>query len=291
MSIIEKALQRMATSPPKGHRNKQRAPTPNSQGLRTSGDERNTLDQALAEAEPALKLDYISLRRNGVIAPDEMASRVSDQFRRIKRPLLANVTGKGGYSAEHGNLIMVTSSVAGEGKTYTAINLALNVARELDYTVLLVDADVIKRRTSELLGIADRPGLVDLLHNDRLQVCDTLLRTDVSHLVVLPAGQCHVYATELLSSHEMRRLVNELSARYSDRIVIFDSPPLLATAEAQVLAEAVGQIVLVVEACRTPPSAVEEAVATLDKSKPIGLVLNKSRQALAADYYGNYYKN
>jgi protein-tyrosine kinase len=189
-----------------------------------------------------------------------------------------------------GNLIMVTSALAGEGKTHTAFNLALNVAREHDYTVLLVDADVIKRDTSTLLGIADRPGLMDLLSDDKLHVGDTLLRTDTSHLVVLPAGKYQAQATELLASREMQRLVSELSNRYPDRIILFDSPPLLATAEAQVLAGLMGQVVLVVEAGRTPQSVVEDAIATLNTSQAIGLVLNKNQQSLGGDSYGGYYK-
>lgn len=291
MSIIEKAMHRVSESPPIENDFQDQSVTRfHGQHIVGARGQRNALEQALANAEPVLKLDQDLLKRAGVIAPDDAVSRVNDEFRRIKRPLLANAAGKSAHLVNHGNMIMVTSSVAGEGKTHTSINLALNVARELDYTVLLVDADVIRRETSQLLSIADRPGLVDLLHNDRLQVGDVLLRTDVPRLTVMPAGQCHVQATELLSSHEMRRVVDELSGRYSERIIIFDSPPLLATAEAQALAEQMGQIVLVVEAGRTSQSMVEEAVAVLDKSKPIGLVLNKSRQKMTADYYGGYYK-
>jgi len=290
MSIIEKAMH--AVSAPVSKANAYKDSWGAQSGTPSLGAEvqRNPLQQALANTKSALTIDYAYLRRRGVIASEHMASRVNDEFRRIKRPLLANATGKGAHAVERGNVIMVTSSVAGEGKTHTSINLALNIARELDYTVLLVDADVIRRETSEVLGIADKPGLMDLLHDDRLQVGDTLLRTDISRLVVLPAGQCHEQATELLSSHEMRRLVDELSSLYSDRIILLDSPPLLATAEAQVLAELMGQIILVVEAGRTARSVVEEALALLDKSKPIGLVLNKSRQVMGADYYGGYYK-
>lgn len=250
----------------------------------------NGLEQPLSDATPALSLDYDFLRRKGVIASAGEASRVNDEFRRIKRPLLANAAGTGGFALDQGNIIMVTSSVAGEGKTHTSINLALNMARELDYTVLLVDADIIKRETSELLGIKDKPGLMDLLHNGSLLIEDTVLSTDVPRLSVMPAGQWHDQATELLSSDEMRRLVSELATRYPRRMVIFDSPPLLATAEAQVLAELMGQIVLVIEALSTPTNVVTEAVALLDKAKPIGLVLNKSRQLLATDHYGGYYK-
>lgn len=289
MSIIEKALSKISlpASKPNGITS---ASVSQWRHRPPSSDKRNTLKQDLAHAQPALALDYADLRKKGVIAQDDMTARVNDEFRRIKRPLLANVASGASRLTQHGNLIMVTSSVAGEGKTHIAINLAVNMAREVDHTILLVDADVIKRETSELLGIADRPGLMDLLLHDDVQVEDTLLRTDISHLVVLPAGQFHEQATELLSSCEMRRVADELSTRYPERIIIFDSPPLLGTAEAQVIAGLMDQIVLVVEAGRTSPDVTEEALSLLDKSKPIGLVLNKSRQLLSADDYGDYYK-
>lgn len=291
MSIIEKAVRRINASSPSGDQVKGRNAAQASWGGQPGAwDQNNTMQRSLAETEPALTLDYARLKRKGVLASGDMVARASDEFRRIKRPLLAHIANSGSRAAASGNLIMVTSSIAGEGKTHTAINLALNMARDLDYTILLVDADVIKRETSELLGIKDRAGLTDLLHNDNLEIGDTLLRTDVSRLVVLPAGKRYDHATELLSSNRMRRLVSELSSRYAERIIIFDSPPLLAAAEAQAVAQLMDQIVLVVEAYRTPQSAVEEAVASLDDSKPIGLVLSKNRRMVgAADHYAGYH--
>lgn len=291
MSIIEKAMGKIGASQFKTNYRKD-APASRAAWRHPSAslDRRNNFEQALADAQPTLTLNYAYLKTNGVIAPDDMIPRVNDEYRRIKRPLLANVSGEANPLNKHNNLIMVTSAVAGEGKTHVAINLALNLAREVDYTVLLVDADVIRQETSELLGISDKPGLVDLLRNDRLRVEDLMLRTDVSHLSVLPAGQFHEQTTELLSSGAMKRLVDELSARYPNRIIIVDSSPLLSTAEAQVIAGLMDQLVLVVEAGRTSPDVVEQALAALDSSKPIGLILNKSRQLLSADDYGDYYK-
>lgn len=291
VSIIEKALNRISTGSSGTESAKDHlAARYNNRPASRNVNHRKSLEQALANAESVLTLDHALLQDARIIAVGDEVSRVNDEFRRIKRPLLANVAGRSAHPVEHANIIMITSSVAGEGKTHTSINLALNIAREVDYTVLLVDADVIKRQTSELLGIAKQPGLVDLLHDDRLKVGDVMLRTDVPRLAIMPAGECHPQAAELLSSHEMQRVVDELSSRYPERIIIFDSPPLLATSEAQVLAELMGQIVLVVEAGRTSPRMVEEAVAVLHKSKPIGLVLNKSRQKMTSDYYGGYYK-
>lgn len=291
MSIIEKAMSKIGAPVPNTNFTKK---VPRSQEFwrqpTAPVHQRDDFKEKLANVQPTLALDYLYLKTKGVIAPDDMGARVNDEFRRIKRPLLANIAGGANHTAKHNNLVMITSSLAGEGKTHIAINLALNLAREVDYTVLLVDADVIKRETSELLGITEKPGLIDLLHDDHLHVEDLLLRTDVSQLAVLPAGQLHEQTTELLSSREMTRLVDGLAGRYSNRIIIFDAPPLLSTAEAQVIAELMDQIVMVVEACRTSPSVIEEALAVLDSSKPIGLILNKSQRLLGADDYGDYYK-
>ncbi|MGH8501177.1 MAG: XrtA-associated tyrosine autokinase [Gammaproteobacteria bacterium] len=290
MSIIEKAVERVVAARKISHEHNIGETPPGDYDFRAFHNQRAAHERTPATVEPAVVLDNVRLRRHGIVAPHAHAARADDEFRRIKRPLLANATGKGSSLTERGNLIMVSSAVAGEGKTHTAINLALNIARDLDHTVLLIDADVIRRTTSVLLGIADKPGLVDLLHDDRVELSRALLRTSMPRLTVLPAGMHHPQATELLSSQTMARLVTDMSSRYADRIIIFDSPPLLVTVEAQVIAELAGQIVVVVEACRTPPAIVEEAIAMLDRSKPIGLVLNKSRRLLRTDYYGGYYK-
>ena len=108
-------------------------------------------------------------------------------------------------------------------------------------------------------------------------------------LKVLPAGRSHPHSTELLASENMNRIANELSVRYSDRIVIFDAPPLLAASEASVISHLVGQILVVVESAATPQGLVKEAVSRLSSKKVIGMVLNKSRRSDEPEYYGAYY--
>jgi exopolysaccharide/PEP-CTERM locus tyrosine autokinase len=223
---------------------------------------------------------------NSNISPD-----IKNEYRRIKRPLLSNAFGKSASLVDKGNLIVVTSSVPGEGKTYTAVNLALAFAQECDSTVLLIDCDVTKHGVSRLLGVEKcRPDITDLLASDVLSVGDALLHTDVPSLVVLPAGRSHEYITELVASQRMERLVNEIATRYTDRIVIFDAPPLLSTPEAQVITGLVGQVVFVIEAGKTPRSVVEDALEMVPKEKAIGLVLNKSESiSNRGTYYYNYY--
>ncbi len=188
-------------------------------------------------------INLARLHRMGVVAPDAEKSQIAEEFRIIKRPLIANAFGQGTARVKNGNMIMVTSALPGEGKSFCALNLAISMAMEMDRTVLLVDADVAKPRIPEYLGIHADQGLLDVLQDKDLKLSDVLIRTDIAKLTVLPAGRTYKRATELLASAAMTRLVEDIGNRYSDRIIVFDSPPLLATSEASVLATHMGQIV------------------------------------------------
>jgi exopolysaccharide/PEP-CTERM locus tyrosine autokinase len=212
-----------------------------------------------------------------------------DEYRRIKRPLLSNAFGKSAHLVDKGNLILLTSSIPGEGKTFTSVNLALSIAHERDHTVLLVDCDVTKEGSSGLLGMAEKPGLVELLESDELDVGDVILRTDIPKLCLISSGKQHEYVTELLASQRMIELVNEISQRYEDRVIIFDGPPILSTPQAQVLTGLVGQVVFVIEAGKTPQAVVEEALSLIPKEHATGLLLNKIEgNSSRSGYYGYY---
>ena len=238
-----------------------------------------------------LNCDIAKLKADGMIVPDGERSHVKEEYRRIKQPILANASGKGAIKNPYANLVMVTSSIPGEGKTYTAINLALSIASERDRTVLLIDADVLRASMSKFFNIKEGQGLVDYLIDENIELSDILISTDVPSLTLLPAGNTHHLSTELLSSAQMQAVAQELSQRYSDRIVILDSPPLLNTSEARVLAHLVGQIVMVVEAEQTPRNQVNDAFDLLRDLGPetsIGLVLNKTRRIRDRSYYYGY---
>ena len=220
-------------------------------------------------------LDFERIRAAGFLVPDTQRSRIKEEYRHIKRPLLINADGKGASTVEHPNLVMVTSARPGEGKTFTACNLALSIASERNRTVLLVDADVIKPAMARTLGVEAELGLVDYLIDERLDLADVLVDTNVPSLTLLPAGSPYHLSTELLAGERMRKLAAELSGRYADRIVIFDSPPLLQTTEASILASLMGQVLVVVEAERTPQSQVREALALLDSNQIVGFVLEQ----------------
>jgi len=232
------------------------------------------------------EIDLEKLRASGMIVPDGQKSQLSEEFRNIKRPLLTNAFNRSGAPIKHGNLVMVTSSFPGEGKSFSAINLAMSIAMEMDHTVLLVDADVAKPSLPSFLGVQAERGLMDLLLDERLRFSDVLIKTNVPKLNILAAGRFHPRATELLASDAMSRLLVEMAVRYPDRLIIFDSPPLLATTESRVLASHMGQIVMVVEAAKTPQEAVKDALAQIDKSGVVGLLLNKGTGGLGDDQYG-----
>jgi len=212
-----------------------------------------------------------------------------DEYRRIKRPLLSNAFGKSSSLVEKGNLILVTSALPGEGKTHTSINLALSIASERDHTVLLVDCDVTRHGTSRALGIADRPGLIDVIETDGFTVGDAMMTTDVPQLCLLSAGKQHEFVTELLASQRMADLVAEIGERYDDRIIIFDGPPLLPTPQTQVLTALVGQVVFVIEAGKTPQAVVEEALEMMPEDQAVGLIMNKSEGFSGRSSYYSYY--
>lgn len=229
------------------------------------------------------------LIRGGLLAPLDHAIPVSDQFRRIKRPLLDNAAGKFGGSDHYMNLIMIASANPGAGKTFSAVNLAASISLERELNVLLVDADVAKPHISTAFGLTDRRGLIDLLEDDELSVDEVLVRTDLNDIQVLPAGMRHTQSTELLASERMAEVAGELASRYPDRIIIMDSPPLLMASEAQAIARQAGQIALVIESGKTTDQEIRDALELLDPDKAINVIFNKSTYSQHGGYYGGKY--
>lgn len=236
----------------------------------------------------AINWDMVQAR--GMLVPGQERNQMAEEYRTIKRPLLMNAFPEEDNGIERANLILVTSSIPGEGKTFTAINLALSIAMERDKTVLLIDADVARPSVSKALGLTSEEGLTDLLKNPSIRFPDVVLKTDIPNLNLLPAGNRDRHSTELLASDAMKRLANELSARYPDRIVIFDSPPILAATQGSVLAGLVGQVVLVIESESTPQYLVMETISKLSACEVIGCVLNKTKKGFGFKYYGYTYE-
>jgi receptor protein-tyrosine kinase len=233
-------------------------------------------------------LDLEQLNSSGYLVPGQNRTALAEQMRIIKRPLLANARGEGAEPVERANLIQVVSALPGEGKTFVAMNLAMSIAMEVDHSVLLVDADVLRPSVLDRYGLDSAPGLLDVLSDRHIDLADVLLRTNVPKLSLLPAGTASLKSTELLASDAMERLLDELAAKYADRIIVFDAPPLIPTTESRVLASRVGQVVMVVEADSTTRAQAAQAYAALEQCPVVLSVLNKSHQR-SSEAYGYYY--
>ncbi|MFZ6748720.1 XrtA-associated tyrosine autokinase [Undibacterium sp. Ren11W] len=296
MSIIEKAVGRLEP-------NKANAAQPVDAPIATPAVERKLevfaekkalVDEFGKANTRKVEIDIEQLHRLGMVTPDGARTSIAEEFRLIKRPLIEKAFGQKGKPIHHGNLIMVASSLPGEGKTFCAVNLAISMAMELDHTVLLVDADVARPSVPRYLQIraeseASEIGLMDVLLDDNLDLADAMLKTNIDKLTLLRAGRSHHRATELLASQSMIALLSEIADRYPDRLIIFDSPPLLLTSEARVLASQMGQIVLVVEAESTTQHAVKEVLHQLKACQNVNLIYNKAKTLSNGDYYGRYY--
>lgn len=296
MSIIEKALEKAKLAENDGEINLADSPA---QKDSENGDEdfvavaegteiKQAPEQAYANGarKPIENFNWEFLEANGYINPSHSHKQVAEEFRSIKRPLVVNAIGGAERGIERANLILITSSVPGEGKSFTAINLAISIAAERDKQVLLVDADVAKPSVSSILGIRKSPGLIEYLEGGGVKFSDIILRTEIEGLRIVPAGKTHQFSTELLASNRMSDLSRELSERYADRIVIFDSPPLLAATQAEVLSQLVGQVVLVIEAEKTAQNIVMESVKKLESCDVVLALLNKTKRSLDMNYYG-----
>jgi exopolysaccharide/PEP-CTERM locus tyrosine autokinase len=297
MSFIERAveqLQQEKASAPAGEP-RQRAvapPTePRIEPTKTVPDRPGeTVRVVPCRTDRRVTLDRSALRGPGLIAPENEERRLGEEYRLIKRPLLKAMSGEN--AAPLSNVIVVTSAVPGEGKTFTSVNLALSLALERNREVVLVDGDVAKRDITRLLKLDDEPGLLDAGGAERRELADTVLGTDVPSLFVLPAGNQHVEATEILASERITALIASLAAD-PRRIVLIDSPPLLVTSEAGVLASLAGQVVVVVKASETPQEIVLRAIETIAEDKAVSLVLNQvlsvpERSYGHYGYYGEY---
>ena len=237
-------------------------------------------------SKPAARItvDKTALRANGYLAEEGKEKQFADHFRRIKRPLIEKAMSND--AAGEPRVIMITSALPGEGKTFTSINLALSMALERDVSVLLADCDVAKRHVGEILGLKDHVGLLDALVDESLDVESLVVETNLPGFSILPAGGRVETTAELLSSKRMRQLMAGLCLHNPRRVVLLDSPPLLITNEGRALLKVAGQVVLVMRAGHTPRHAVQDAVALLGAQQAGGIVLNHAGGRGTEYYYG-----
>ena len=284
MSIIESAIDKL------------RRTTPAAPGVAGPVDSpaapQDSRDVGVVASAPKRRvhIDLELLRAQGEMPEAGQERRFADHYREIKRPLIQKALAAD--ARPESRLILVSSALPGEGKTFTALNLALSIARERDVSVLLVDADVPKGHLSRAFGIQGERGLLDALADEAEDVESLVLGTDLKGLELLPAGKAaEGAASELIASARMAQLAARLTARHPRRLVLFDSSPLLVSSEARALKQIPGQILIVTRAGRTPRQALLDAIALIDKTKLHGLVLNDAHIAHGdgySDYYGFY---
>lgn len=245
-------------------------------------------------ASQSFRLNFKDLEKRGFICRPFTRGRLAEDLRLMKHRLMNRMNffslDADRQPGRQQNVIMVTSSWASEGKTFTATNLALSLALEDRVSVLLVDADVIRPAVHSIFGLPVADGLTDYLRVHQTELSPYLWRAENAPLAVLPAGGPIQSSRELFRSDDMSRFIYDVSNRYSDRLVIVDTPPLLVTAEAPVLANHADQIIVVVHAGRTPQSALEDALDLLPEHDNVSLVLNRCNEGerLTMPEYYNY---
>lgn len=227
------------------------------------------------------EVNHNTMRDNRLISfSDE--SPVSAQYKILRTQILHKTKEEGL------NTILVTSVGDGEGKSITAANLAISLAREVAHTVLLVDADLRNPSLHRLFGIEPERGLSDCLLND-IPLADLLINPGINKLTILPGRHKLTESAEIVGSPKMMELIHEMKIRYKDRYIIFDSPPLIGSADTLILSKFVDGVILVVEYGMTQKDQIEKALELLKEINIIGTVLNKAiipkKQAYS---YGHY---
>ena len=242
-----------------------------------------------ASGRPVIQLDFDYLKGRGFLVPDDKTSKIHQEFRLVKRRLLDNAFGRLRPVVGNGRLIMVTSSLPSEGKTFSAINLAISIAIGGEHPVLLIDADIARPSVSNTLqlDIPDEVGLTDYLEDPTIPISELLHETSVPGLSLMTAGHLNHRPVDLLASNNMAQLVERLKTMLPHHVIIFDTPPLLPVTETRSLSALVGQVMLVVAAGETPRSAVNESLLQLENCEAVGLLFNKAPvQPKAPAYYG-----
>lgn len=234
----------------------------------------------------SIRMDLAQLRARGYLPEAGAERRFADYFREIKRPLIRKALA--GDAMADLRFILVSSALPGEGKTFTTLNLAFSMAREHDISVLLVDGDVPNPQISRALGVQDEPGLMGALHDDTLDPEALVLGTDIPGLDLLPAGGPVEGAAELIASTRMAQVAARLSLRNPRRLVVLDSPPVLASSEARALLHIPGQVILVARSRQTPRQALQDALTLVDARKLNGVVLNDASVGAGEGYYYGY---
>ncbi|MBC3765751.1 XrtA-associated tyrosine autokinase [Neptunicella marina] len=291
MSTIERALQRQKAAQNKQEETNKEPQTDVDVTQTEHASSSSTSEPSIPQSENInsnLMLN-LELDEKYFVTANSIKSLIGEEFRAIKRKVLNTAFGPLSKTLNNSNIIMVSSANPHEGKTFTAVNLALSIALEQDKTVLLVDADVLRPNVMRTLGVSYENGLMEYLLGEVSDISEVMYHTNIDKLRIIPAGKSHHLSTEMLASEKMLETVNEFATRYSDRVVIFDSPPLLGINETAIMTNLAGQAVVVIEEGKTKLADLTNAIEQLNPEMAKGFVVNKSSKGNFGHGYGYNY--
>lgn len=241
--------------------------------------------RAVLDKEAVTVSDKVNIESPYIITLKDPDSLASEEYRNLKSMVL-RLTRQKGFK----NTLMVTSTFSCEGKSVTALNLAITLAQEYDHTVLLVDADLRNPFLHRYLNLNPEIGLSDCLINGH-DIGRALIRTGIGKLTFLPAGKKVADPAEILSSGKMKELINEVKHRYPDRYIIIDTPPVLPFAETRSISTAVDNTLFIVKEGKVPLHNIKDALDILKDGNVLGIVYNDVGIENLRSHYSYYYKD
>lgn len=285
MNTIERALSKQNAS-----KKDETAPVPIPEPVKGTTPASPNKPKIVESSTADIEIDLAAMEEKGFVSTSAQRRQINEEYRAIKRKILDNAFGALSKSLTNSNIVMITSSRPGEGKTFTAVNLALSIALEQDKTVLLVDADVLRPNVMRTLELENQEGLMEYLLGEKKDISEVMCNTNIPNLRIIAAGKSHHLSTELLASEKMYEAVQEFANRYTDRVVIVDTPPLLGINETAILANLAGQAIVVTEENTSKLSDIQQAVSQLNPEMAIGFVVNKGQKTGdEGSGYGYYY--
>lgn len=279
MSRIEKAMEKARELAARGRIPEQQLFTARDD---VSGQSRIS-EQPQPSSESADVTGRIDIESRRLIAANEYNLPITEEYRKLKS-VIVQLINKNPLQ----NLLQVTSSIGGEGKSMTSLNLAISLAQEHDKKVLIIDADLRKPTIGKFLGLNPKKGLAECL-KENVDIDEVLIETGLGNLIFLPAGTTDNNPVELYSSQKMKNLLTQLKERFKDGYVVIDSSPVLPFAEARILSNLVDGVIFVVKEGGTSLKNIEEGLNTLFEANVIGLVYNKATTASLSGGYHYYY--
>ena len=216
-----------------------------------------------------------------LLADDQ--SLMGEQFRKLRTVLKVHHLGNDLKS------VLITGLAPNEGKTTVALNLAASIARGLDDSTILVDADLRKKGLTSLLGLQETSGLSEVLIGEA-KIKDTLVQTEIKGLHIMPAGYNSSSPAELIESDRMKELLRVLGTTGKFSYIVVDSPPLIAASEALILSHMVDGVIFVIMAEKTRRDIVKREMGSINQTKILGVVFNGAKFE-TSHYYHKYYKS